>query len=359
LKAFAFRAAIFAILLFAVCEVLFRTVVPATETPLQAQDPQYGILHRDTTTAREGHFTVGRLARYRYLWRVNNFGWNSAIDYAGPQERVGPCAIVIGDSYIEGLFCDVRENLCAQLQDKLGGLGKVYNLGYAGSPFSQSLLLSRYAQHHFAPSLIVVVVSHGGVRRSLRELYPNPTVLQLRSREGVLEDILPSPYSPRRLSRLALRSAVVRYLWMNAAVIKGAGTLRQEAMQRTSVPTHVDQAQIEREQSLERSAAEEIVRRLVQENAGTPVLIVVDADRQAIYDTNKRPAPIPSAEDLRAACAQSGAYYLDLTDAFFDEWRLRHKSFNFSDNYHWNPYGYGVVASALAKFISDHELLQR
>jgi len=120
---FTFRVAAFCAVFLIVAEVVLRTVVPASHPPFQAQDPEFGILTLDGSPTRSGRFTVGKLARERTTWRLNRAGWNSPIEYAGPEGRERPCVAVIGNSYVEGFYADVAQEV-GQGHAALGGQGQ-------------------------------------------------------------------------------------------------------------------------------------------------------------------------------------------------------------------------------------------
>src|SRR5690606_11514722 len=120
--------AVFGAALLLFLEVLMRTLVPAADLPLGYQDRDYGIMRLDTAGPREGRNSVGRLGRPTFAWRVNDAGFNSAWEYLGPDERPGPCAVVLGNSYVQGLYSDVEDHLAGQLQRATGGSLACYNL---------------------------------------------------------------------------------------------------------------------------------------------------------------------------------------------------------------------------------------
>ncbi|HMC83304.1 MAG TPA: hypothetical protein VKL61_08745, partial [Candidatus Polarisedimenticolia bacterium] len=160
-------------------ELFFRFVVPACEMPSVYFDPTDRILRYDTRGRKEGIATLGKWGEGRARWRINNYGWNSEIDYAPAEGPHRPLLALIGDSYIDALQVDVADNIAAQTRRALGGGYQIYSFGIGGAPLSQYLLMSRYVRRHFNPSVMVFNVVHNDFDESLVELENMPYFLEL------------------------------------------------------------------------------------------------------------------------------------------------------------------------------------
>jgi hypothetical protein len=69
--------ALFIILL--LLEVLFRTVIPASEFPMNVFDEKDKIW-KYSNEKNTGLHTIGKFAEIQAKWRINNMGWNYPID---------------------------------------------------------------------------------------------------------------------------------------------------------------------------------------------------------------------------------------------------------------------------------------
>ncbi len=345
---FLWRGAAFGAVFVLVAEVFFRVVVPSSQPPFQMQDPQFGILVLDGSPARHGQFTVGRLARERTRWQLNQAGWNSTREYVARDARTRPCVAVIGNSYVEGFYADVDAGLTAALERELAGRYDVYNFGKSGVIAPQMMRVARYARHHYAPETLVFILNHGSLRSALRNFGYVITNQQYLWEDGRLQEIPPSVYHPNRLMRLHTYSALVRYLYHNAAILKSRGAIRQEAMQRNDP---LAEAQLENERPLLEAMAREITGTLRAEHPDATILLVMDADRRRMYETGARPEPLRDSPFWAAACREQGCGFLDLTDDFWTAYQADGRQLDLPGNYHWNEYGMAVVARAIAGWL--------
>lgn len=344
MRYFLLKLLFFGVFLGLFLEVLMRTAIPASETPVGRQDPVYMIMTLDPNAARDGYTTQGRLGRDARRWHVNNYGFNSDYDYERPEQREQSCVAVIGNSYVEGMVNNVDEHLVARLQQKYGDRACVYNLGVAGMPFSQYPLMTRFAQEEFAPDLIVFAVGGSSLDRSLRSGGLAQFCQQYTLRGDSLIALPPTTFRVKRKNRLIRASAVIRYLFYNARVnLGGAGDVVQAAEAKPDSALADDPRA--------RAVHDRVLDRIFQEIAtaapGTPLLVVMDADRREIYADQGKPAPLRDSPAIEAACSRNGAHFLDLTDHFWTQYQQHGRPFNSPIDYHWNEYGVEVVRDAI------------
>jgi len=348
---FLVRLALFCLVLGVVCEVWFRTVVPASMAPFQTQDPEFMVLHMIPEPARSGRFTVGRLATVRTRWHINNAGWNSSVDYAPAAERERPCVAVIGNSYVEGFYADVDSGLTAALARDLDGRADVYNLGKSGVVMSQAVRVARYAEARFAPEVLVFVMNHGSLASSLRNLGYRIYNAQYLWEDGVLRELAPSRYRPNRWLRPLHRSAFLRYLYLNAGAVRGFGAIRQEAVQQDDP---LAEQRYEDERPLYEATARKLLATVQAEHPDAVLLFVHDADRRRMVETGTRPAPLRQSTIWARACDEAGVGYIDLTGAFWDDYDAHRAPLHYPDNYHWNRRGMAIVAHEIAAWLQAH-----
>jgi len=326
-------------------ELFFRTLVPASQPPFQSYDPEFGILRLEGSPARSGRFTVGRLARERTEWRLNEAGWNSSREYLPASQRDLPCVAVVGNSYVEGFYADVDSGLTAALEAELGGRSVVYGFGKSGVNAPQMLRVANYVDHHFAPECYVFILNHGSLRSALRNFGFVVSNEQYMWEDEQLRIIPPTPYSPNRLMRLHTYSAFVRYLYHNAGILKTRAAIRQEAVQRNDPLAVARQAD---ELPVQAAVARDLARRARVEHPRARILFVVDGDRSAMYEAGARPEPLRESPLWEAACREAGCEFLDLTDPFWAAYQADGRRLDLPANYHWNQHGMAVAARAIA-----------
>ncbi|HPF34851.1 MAG TPA: hypothetical protein PLH84_05430 [Candidatus Krumholzibacteria bacterium] len=346
---------LFGILALAAAEVLLRTAVPACMTPETAQDTEFRVLLFDTTAARTGVYTNGRLARDRVRWRINDLGWNSPIDDAGPAQPGRARVAVLGDSYVEGLYVDVDRGLAPRTDAALGDRAQVMGLGKSGLNLAQCVNVAAYARARLAPDVTVVLLTSGGLRRSLEPIVSRPFNRQYTPQSDTFAVRQPRVYGAagqRTLRKVLRLSALARYLRLNVGLRLGPGAIVQA--------TREDAVADEQEQRLLRRLALRIVTDLRTAVGDGELLVVCDADRRALDGASAPPPPLPEGAIVREACSDAGVRYLDLSDAFWKASEQGQAPFQSKDNYHWNDRGLAVASSALASAVaallneSDH-----
>ncbi len=331
---FVVRFGLFLVVLLVALEVLFRTLLPATVMPYGEQDVEAGIMKHETGV-RDGVHGIGRYSHPRFHWHINDDGWNSAWEYRGPDERDVPCVAVVGNSYVQGLYSDVEDHLAGRLQHRLDGRAEVYNLGTSGMPLSQSRRVVRHARDAYAPSAYVILAGFSSLKASIRDLGFVPLSEQLEVDGDGFREVGPSRQSVSPKRRLASKSAIVRYLYHNANLDLGGGG--QVVKARNEGPA-VDHSE------LYLRAARHVLGGLRADDPDADFVIVVDADRNAMYDTGEKPSRLPSSDILEQVCAEFGMAFVDMTDAFWTDYEAHGRLLNFPDNYHWNPYAVDLVA---------------
>jgi len=359
------RVAVFLVLLAAASEVWLRTVTPAASRPVLHQEAGSTMRVFDPGVLGEGVQTDGRLAHRVGRWRVNNDGWLSAVDYVSASERSRPLVAVFGDSFVEALMTDVSEHVDTYLSGLLTDTD-VYGFGRSGWYLEQYVATARYARERYAPDLLVVFINAGDIEKSVRETYaipPAASLWQISNADGRFTEVAPTPqpFSADWKTRLALRSAIVRYLVFNAEV-------RLPGMANQAPTEPVAQAASSAEAPDPESwrellpAADYMVSLLCEENPGTPVLFVFsdhDADlRYLTAEELKSTPPFPDALAVQAASQEHPqCLCLDLRPVFSSDWAQNHRTFEAGDGRHWNGYANKLVAEAVAEFIARQNLL--
>jgi hypothetical protein len=344
------RLALFTLVFLAVAEVWFRAVVPAAHLPYQVQDSQDMVLCLAPTPATTGHFSVGRLARQRSRWQVNEAGWNSTVAYRPAAERRKPCVAVIGNSFVEGFHTDVDSGIAATLARELRADYDVYNFGKSAVVASQMVHVAHYVERHFAPEVYVFVLNHGSLRESIRNFGGVAYNHQYRWENGSLADVPPEHYEPNILRFVRAHSALGRYVYNNAGGIRGFRMVRQETTQPTGA---LAAARSRQEGPALALAAHRIVADVRADHPDARILFVLDADRQSMYDLGARPESLRDSLLLEVECCEHGCGFLDLTDAFWTAYREDQLRFEYAGNYHWNNSGVTVVAQAIAGWLRE------
>src|SRR5262249_50093615 len=92
----------------------------------------------------------------------------------------------------------------------------------------------------------------------------------------------------------------------------------------------------------------------LQQSARLPLVFVMDTPREALY-ANRHPRTLEvfTLNQLAAdAAARADLTFVDLTDAFVQDFDRRHERFDFATDNHWNALGHEVAARAAVPAVS-------
>ena len=336
----------------AVAEVALRVVVPAAEFPLATYDARHGIMKNDVRGPRAGVYTIGPAARTRARWRLNDDGWNSAVEYPARRTPGRPRVVLVGDSYVEALQVDVDRNVGAVLRGALGGGTEVFALGISGASLSQYLQMSRYAARVYRPDVLVINVVHNDFDASVRTLVPLPSGLQFEPAGDWVREVAPVPYAPSRLRRLLYHSALVRYVFKNCrgadVPARLAAALGVAPPPATPANANADPDRLRRNAPLVRRTVDAVVRTMRAENPGTRIVFMMDAPRADLYAGTLATSTVGWLTPmLRRAVEAHGCEFVDLTPTFARDWTRHHRLLNDRDDFHWNEVGHRLAAEAL------------
>jgi lysophospholipase L1-like esterase len=342
LKSFLFVTVPSIILMFVALEVLFRTVVPASSTPMGCFDRASGV-YKFCADQGDGLRTRGKLADRTAAWHINNDGWNSGVDYR--QDKHGKRVAVIGDSYIEAVNIDIDKSYPYLLGEHLGDDYEVYSFGVAGAPLSQYLNMTRYVAEKFDPDVLVINVVHNDFDESLKAY--NPTsghfLLVDPTPEGAVEEIPAAPnpahVENNSVKRTMRASALIRYAFNNLEI----GRLMRKGELHDYV-ANVDVDSLVERKSEVRAAIAYLIHQIREENPERRIILVLDAVRHNIYEG--RPAEPRLAwihEMMREVSEENAIDLIDLTDPMTADFAQHAHMFNTDEDGHWDEYGHAVV----------------
>lgn len=329
-------------------ELIFRLAIPASNPPHAYFDPKDESFKYDVNGPRTGIYTGGNFAQVRGKWRVNQAGWISDIEYVR-DGRDKSLVAIIGDSFVAGLRVDIEDNFATQLRRQLGGILDVYSFGTSGAPLSQYLHMSRFVTKQFDPDVLVFNVVHNDFDESLCDIRQNLGMMCLWvDGENVVESEI-VPYTPSPLRRLARRSSLVRYLFLNLNLSARLPGLDRGVRTQPSQPTDAESQAI-LQKRMER-AAEYVLTAIARENPGRTIVFMADGPRRFLYDDNFEElaeSDLWKNRLLSRIARQSGFYFIDLTGWFRQAFKETSARFESNHDYHWNEYGHAIAAEALA-----------
>jgi len=334
-----------------VLELVLTFIIPAAEFPYYYYDPNEHILRFSTTEQREGVFTIGPLAQQRGQWKINNAGWNSAIDFLETKRKRR--IAIIGDSYVEALQVNVEDSLAGQLRQMLSPDVEVYAFGISGAPLSQYLQMARYARDHFDPDILVVNVVHNDFDESLCSVKRQAGMLCLEADGDRMREAPILAYQPNPVLRMLRHVAIIRY----AAVNLQLPTLIQRAFRgKKKNPEHnanIDVQEVYYHESGIKQVTDYVLKTLQHENRGKSVVFLIDAPRRDIYAGTLGQSNVFWLNELLIRkCGEFGFDVIDLTGEFAKLFEAHHVHFESQYDGHWNEYGHKTAARKLYDHLS-------
>ena len=334
-------------------EIFFSFVVPASHQPWGYYDP-VDQMYRFEIGQRTGVYTIGKFAEQRGRWRINNAGWNSAVDYFPRNQRQKPLIALIGDSYIEAFQVNIEDSMAGRLREKLKNHFDVYEFGRSGAPLSQYLHMSRYVIEHYEPDILIVNVIHNDFDQSLRNKNPVPFFLELETTGSEISEasLLGSEVTANTLTKLAFRSAILRYVWSNLKYgelwKKPPQIIRAQGQVEAKVePTNGAGGSVQPSADIYK-ATDYIVSRMKEETAGRELVFIIDALRSDIYNDTLESSRTSWMNDLlREVCERYDVKLIDLTKPFLARYQASKVKFNSEYDGHWNEEGHRFAAEVL------------
>jgi hypothetical protein len=334
---------------------LFRYVVVVDNVPLATYDHAHQLLKY--WPGQTGVRYPDRDRRHPVTYSINDDGWNSAHQAYAPDRKSRRRVAVIGDSFVEAFQVNPAQSVSARLESVLGPAGfEVYSFGISGAPLSQYLHMARYVARAFHPDAIVVVIVHNDFIESYREKPERFSASFLRLQLGqTVREVPPLPYERRPIAQWALaHSATLRlgfYAWRvmaETAAVRpppGSAAARFEA--------NIDVTELDQEEPRIERATHYLFGQFAQleHSANVRVLFAMDGPREALYaGKDPRTLEVYRLNRLaRAAAERAGLPFVDLTEAFIEDYARNRRRFEFATDNHWNAEAHDLAAREIAR----------
>ncbi len=308
--------------------------------------------------------------------RINGDGWNSVRAEYTLERTAGVARIaVIGDSYVHGAFVNTEEGFPEVLEQELAAGGQkveVLRFGMDGAPLSQYLHMLRREVRRFTPDVVVVQLIHNDFDESYRALHnrTGSSFLKLaQAHDKRLVEIPPVDFKPG-FADVLRNSATFRYLYyetnayltfkhlISALYWGGSDEWNPEfvssAVDIRNIGDHAKNRLITRYVMAEMKA--------LAKRDGFKLAFAMDGVREAVYAGK----PVASYEVgklnamARAVADELELPFLDLQEAFQQDWTQHRQRFEYAYDWHWNGRANMLVGKAIARFLrSEPRLLGR
>ena len=346
-------------LIFTVLEIVLRVSGLATDVAFVEGDKELGVKF---IAKQAGTYVIGAFGEIKARYQINSDGWNAIRDFKGNRDLKVMRIAVIGDSYVEALQVPPEEAMSAVLEKSL--LHKfsleVYPFGISGASLSQYLATMRYVRNRFNPDLFIINIVHNDFQESLTRNGQAHFHSVRKSGKG-FEEVKPVMYKPSLAKRLFARSAVVRYFFLNLNL----GFKYNQFVRILTQGPEDDKKEFEANIDVGKSNPETIkgvvtyiFEKYLQEVEGDrkKILLVMDSPRSKIYEGvhPKNTRVFEYNKIFSDVCNSLSLYCLDLTEAFWMDFRQNKRWFNSKVDGHWNKYGHSVAANKIETFLLEN-----
>lgn len=202
------------VIAFLAVELGLRMFVPVTGVPYYFWDPVVGPRRQPNTA---GRYISGYHINTAY--NFNAQGWNHPGDYtiAKPNDALRVC--IVGDSFVEALQTNPDESMSAVAEKKMSREDRPvqwYPFGISGWGTTQELEVIRHYVLDYNPNVVVMLFVENDPFDSSPYLGPiEPYITTYTLDENDQLELLPPSYWNRTgLKRVAVESALVRYLML-------------------------------------------------------------------------------------------------------------------------------------------------
>ena len=310
------------------------------------------------------HFTPDRPFVYSNGWdlsmantgRVNNAGFVNDQEYRhGGRPLLG----VVGDSYVEALMVPYGQTFHGRLAAEISDRARIYSFAASGAALSQYLAFARHAVRDWGATALIIVVVGNDFDESLASVRVGPGFHHYVEDAGGNLALKLFDFTPSPLGRLAVQSALGRYLIFNLKIgeiwnrVAGWGGMIAPAQ--AAPPTYVgnslaDAGTVRISQS--ERAVDAVFRDLPLWTGLPPdrILFVVDGLRYPpVAGSHPEQSYFARMKGYFMAQAQARGYEtIDVDPAFFAHLAAHPGDrFEYPQDGHWNTLAHGVVADLI------------
>lgn len=274
--------------------------------------------------------------------RTNAQGFNNSADFQD-NARV----LVIGDSFIESLMLDYPQTVQGNLDRLLGG--GVFAASASGNGLADSLELARYYVPRIHPANVVLFVEETDVGGLLDAPGRGHSGFVLTPAGPAIEH---HPYREAQAKQLALRSALVRYVYYNLKLRDWIQAQWADAAP-AATPAPVHEGGLGQRAIALRYYLAQL--RQLGDSAGVRFIFVVDGNRKAMYagQTGAHLWPGQDRELFIAAARGAGFAVVDTQPVFSRHWAALHERVDFLPmDGHWNAVAHQLVAQQLLPLLA-------
>mgnify|MGYP001277729732 CR=1 FL=1 len=328
-------------------EVIFRILPTSESFNLQKVNIDDPILrfeeNRDVTKQ------IGFNFKHVNVKHINNYGYASDKDFQKKELQTKPIIAVIGDSFVEAMEVKNKDAFHAILDKGLLS-HDVYPIGISGSPLSQYIAFSRYAEEQFSPKLYIFLIIENDFDESFKKVKNVPGFHYFNE----TEELTLVEFYPSIIRKILRKSAFVRYVYLDIKIKARINSLFKNKHISKEIQANTNMNFLK----LGREAINKFLDNIKDLTGTSKVIILLDGDRSSIYNGEmkrniNKPVNILYEELKELSISIQNVEIIDLHNFFLNDWIENAKKFNYDYDYHWNEHGHAVVAQILLDKIKN------
>jgi hypothetical protein len=325
-------------------EVIFRILPTTSPVDLQAVTSEDDILrfYPNQTAV----FSLGVNFYKTVTKETNNAGFYSSFNFIKNKK---PDIIVIGDSMVEAAQIETSDTLGEIIAAK-ENKKDIYQMGVSGVPMSQYIKMVEYAQKNYKPDRFIIVIVGNDFDQSLCEF-------RIKLGTWCFDENMKLSFNPFNgytgLRRYARKSAFARYVFLQAGIdwrdLMAVLKLKPQGMEADSEYAG-NVKRLKSKDIFDKSVmvVDQFFEELEKLNISDAVTLVLDADRQDIYNNRRSESYFEKMRDYTIIKArENGVRLVDMRPIFLDDYKENQIKFDFPTDGHWNEYAHKLVAEAL------------
>ena len=332
---------------FVTLEIIFRFLPVSTSKYLQPVNQENPISH-----FKKNHLVIINekpdFSNVRHK-QINNWGYFSDYNYQSDRILSKCRSIVIGDSYVEAIQVKNKEAFNSILHEK--GC-ETFAFGKSGDPLSQYLAYAEFVITEFNPDNLIFSIIANDFDESLIK-YKNTPANHYFNDNG---ELLRVDFMPSLIGLFIRGSSFLYYLYNDVKIQVLINRILWKSTAHEMDYNEFLNARLEDRESDSRFAIDLFMEKISEFATERQVFLVVDADRNRIYqgyrnrDENKAVGRLNNYF-IQKARRYDNVVIVDMQKYFWKDWMENRTIFNSDQDYHWNAYGHFVVANTIQCYL--------
>lgn len=328
---------------FLLLEFIFRILPTSNTFEIQVTNADQPIIRFEENIRIRN--SLGKNFYQTAIKETNNYGFVSSKDYRRAAE---PDVMVIGDSYVEAMQVDNDESVSELIEFYDPDLN-IYAIGISGVPLSQYIKFVEYSEKEFNPSEYLIIIAGNDFNESICDIRPKQGTYCFNNDWGLsLVDF--NGYS--NLRKLARSSAFMRYLVFNVklewrSIISNLGLNDPGLLDEAGFAGNTERYVGNLIESASKKVVDEFLERISNISNGKKITLLIDADRQDIYNGFISESYFRTMRNYLMAKAEThDISTIDMEPIFQKHYQEYGNQFDFSTDGHWNELGHELAARA-------------